>query len=67
MHKDLILIALQMVLAIKDESSTGKFPGSPISPLQLDLTLETGDRLHIKITDPNKDRWEIPEKYKILL
>ena len=53
---------VQMTLAIKDESTSGKLPGSPISPLQVDITEETEYRLHIKVTDPNQQRWEIPER-----
>ncbi len=51
-----------MTIGISDESNSGKFPGSPISPLQVDIVKETNDRLHIKITDPNDKRWEIPER-----
>jgi len=51
-----------MTLAITDESTSGKLPGSPISPLKVDVTRETENRLHIKVTDPNEQRWEIPER-----
>jgi len=51
-----------MIIGIDDEESSGKFPGSPISPLQVDLIQETGHRLHLKITDPINKRWEIPER-----
>ena len=37
--------------------------GSPISPLTVEVTQETNDRLHIKIYDPNNQRWEVPTRY----
>ena len=36
--------------------------GSPISPLTVEVTQETNDRLHIKIYDPNTPRWEVPKR-----
>jgi len=42
-------------------------PGTPygplISPLVVDVSAETNERLHIKIYDPNNPRWEIPTRY----
>ena len=41
----------------------GKFSsvyGSNISPLVVDVTYQTEDRLHVKIYDPNNQRWEVP-------
>ena len=40
----------------------GGMPGSPISPLMVEIFNETQNRLHIKISDPNNQRWEIPER-----
>ena len=36
--------------------------GDNISPLVFELVQETNDRLHIKIYDPNDNRWEVPER-----
>ena len=36
--------------------------GTNISPLTFELSKEKNDRLHIKITDPNNKRWEVPTK-----
>ena len=46
-------------------SGFGGGAGSPISPLTVELTQETNDRLHIKIYDPNNKRWEVPTRYTI--
>ena len=43
-------------------SSAKRYSATPISRLRLDLTRETSTRLHIKISDPEKSRYEIPEK-----
>ena len=40
----------------------GDAAGSPISPLAVEVTQETNDRLHIKIYDPNNQRWEVPTR-----
>ena len=36
---------------------------SPISPLTVEVTQETNDRLHIKIYDSSNKRWEVPTRY----
>ena len=36
--------------------------GSNISPLVVEVTPETNDRLHVKIYDPNNQRWEVPTR-----
>ena len=46
-------------------SGVGGAAGSPISPLTVELTQETNDRLHIKIYDPNNQRWEVPTRYTV--
>ena len=46
-------------------SGVGGAAASPISPLTVELTQETNDRLHIKIYDPNNQRWEVPTRYTI--
>ena len=33
-----------------------------ISPLMVDVSSETDNRLHIKIYDPNFERWEVPTR-----
>eukprot|EP01103_Thecamoeba_quadrilineata_P002341 TRINITY_DN12310_c0_g1_i1.p1 TRINITY_DN12310_c0_g1~~TRINITY_DN12310_c0_g1_i1.p1 ORF type:complete len:899 (-),score=146.47 TRINITY_DN12310_c0_g1_i1:76-2772(-) len=38
----------------------GAFYGSDIQTLSVNVYFETEDRLHIKITDPNSPRWEVP-------
>ena len=43
-------------------SGFGGGVASPISPLTVELTQETNDRLHIKIYDPNNKRWEVPTR-----
>jgi hypothetical protein len=35
--------------------------GASISPLALSITFDTADRVHLKIIDPNRVRWEIPQ------
>ena len=37
--------------------------GPNISPLNVDISNETDGRLHIKIYDPNDQRWEVPKRY----
>ena len=37
--------------------------GPNISPLTVDVSSETNERLHIKIYDPNNKRWEVPTRY----
>ena len=40
--------------------------GPNISPLIVDVTMETDERLHVKIYDPKNKRWEIPERLALL-
>jgi len=51
-----------MILKINEEVNSGELPATPISPLQFDLIQETTTRVHVKVTDPNNKRWEIPER-----
>lgn len=41
--------------------------GDPVSPLVVEISGQTAERLHVKIYDPNSKRWEIPTKYIVLL
>ena len=51
-----------MVLEAED-IGVGGLPGSPISPLMVDIIQETEGRLHVKIYDHNNlQRWEVPER-----
>ena len=52
-----------MMVMNKVSSGLADAAGSPISPLTVEVTQETNDRLHIKIYDPNNKRWEIPTRY----
>ena len=54
------LIVVQMTLKVN--GSTSSEFGELISPLTVDITMESDERLHVKIYDPNKQRWEIPTK-----
>ena len=47
-------------------SGVGDTAASPISPLTVELTQETNDRLHIKIYDSNNQRWEVPTRYSFI-
>ena len=51
-----------MVIVNKMSVGVSDTAGSPISPLTVELTQETNDRLHIKIYDPNNQRWEVPTR-----
>ena len=35
--------------------------GTPISPLTMVVNFDTDDQIHIKIYDPNQERWEVPQ------
>ena len=37
--------------------------GDPISPIVVEVSAQTAERLHVKIYDPNNQRWEVPDKY----
>lgn len=52
-----------MVVVNKVSGGLTGAAGSPISPLAVEVTQETNDRLHIKIYDPNNKRWEVPTRY----
>jgi hypothetical protein len=52
-----------MTIMNKMSGVGGAAAASPISPLTVELTQETNDRLHIKIYDPNNQRWEVPTRY----
>eukprot|EP01114_Cavostelium_apophysatum_P008877 TRINITY_DN2179_c0_g1_i4.p2 TRINITY_DN2179_c0_g1~~TRINITY_DN2179_c0_g1_i4.p2 ORF type:complete len:897 (-),score=121.06 TRINITY_DN2179_c0_g1_i4:67-2757(-) len=45
------------VLTLKDGTAVY---GEDISPLQIEVSMETEQRLHVKISDPNNARWEVP-------
>jgi len=47
-------------MTLKVSGSTSSEFGELISPLTVDITMESDERLHVKIYDPNKQRWEIP-------
>ena len=34
-----------------------------ISPVVMEVSQETGQRLHVKFYDPNNKRWEVPTRY----
>ena len=52
-----------MMLKLKGAEDAWILPGSPLPLLKLVLINESSHRLHIKITDPSNQRWEIPERY----
>ncbi|XP_065906865.1 uncharacterized protein [Dysidea avara] len=47
-------------ITLKVNGSTSSQFGDLISPLTMDITMESDERLHVKIYDSNKQRWEIP-------
>jgi hypothetical protein len=55
-------VSAQQLVLEADSIGPGGGPASPISPVVVEFTVETDHRLHVKISDPNKPRWEIPER-----
>lgn len=51
-----------MTVVNKVSGSVASAPGSPISPLTVEVNQETNDRLHVKIYDPSNQRWEVPTR-----
>ena len=49
-----------LVLELKTEDITPAKYGVAITPLRVEVIMETADRLRVKIYDPNNPRWEIP-------
>lgn len=51
-------------MILKNPVDLGKIyrNAAPIPLLELEVTRETEYRLHVKITDPNKQRYEIPSR-----
>lgn len=37
--------------------------GDLISPLVIEISAQTNERLHVKIYDPNDKRWEVPDRW----
>ena len=37
--------------------------GSLISPIVVKISAQTAERLHVKIYDPNNQRWEVPDRW----
>ena len=37
--------------------------GSNVSPLVVEVSAQTSERVHLKIFDPRKKRWEIPKRF----
>lgn len=49
------------LLTFRGDGATSTPYGLPISPLAFNITLETADRVRIRITDPSDpQRWEVP-------
>ena len=49
-----------LVLELKTEDITPSKYGAAITPIRVEIIMETADRLRVKIYDPNNPRWEIP-------
>ena len=60
MNVDETSTGLTGTLVSISNSMTGDL-GDDISPLTLEVVFETDERVNVKITDTNNDRWEIPE------
>ena len=50
------------LLQLTLESSDKTLYGPNISPLVVDVAMETNERLHVKIYNPNNKRWEVPAR-----
>ena len=62
-HTTLTLLHINQLspqITLKVNGSTSSQFGDLISPLTMDITMESDERLHVKIYDSNKQRWEIP-------
>eukprot|EP00475_Leptophrys_vorax_P036702 TRINITY_DN6246_c0_g1_i1.p1 TRINITY_DN6246_c0_g1~~TRINITY_DN6246_c0_g1_i1.p1 ORF type:complete len:932 (-),score=235.95 TRINITY_DN6246_c0_g1_i1:106-2901(-) len=49
-----------LLLDLKLGQGTAAY-GADVQDLSVDVTFETADRIHVKITDPNNKRYEVPE------
>ena len=47
---------------VADEPAALPAGTTPITPLHLDVRYSTADRLRVRITDPNNERWEVISK-----
>ncbi len=56
------IIFIQVVIEIKGGGGEQDKPGSPITPLMVEIFNLTNYKLNIRISDPNKQRWQIPER-----
>ncbi len=53
-----LLIGLRAILALKQDC---RIYGNDIRSLRLDVDFETDTRVHVKITDATRQRYEVPE------
>ena len=57
-----LCVSLHQMTVDADPSASSEF-GSLLTPLSVDITMESSSRLHVKIKPKNdKSRWEIPDK-----